>query len=93
MKRMGFTQRVQLALVLVLLLSMFAIGQPWSFEVYKVSIVVIVLTGLAQVAVGNIPSNASPVRFAKFLIVFVLIISAIFALSIWLAPILVGLGR
>jgi hypothetical protein len=93
MTAMGFTQRVQLALIILLLTAIIAIGQPWSFELYKLAIVVIVITGLTQVAVGNIPSNASRLRFAKLLFVFAAIIAAIFALSIWLAPILVGLGR
>jgi hypothetical protein len=93
MKKMGFTQRVQFALVLILLTSMVAVGQPWSFAVYKIAIVVIAVTGLAQVAVGNIPASASRVKFAKLLLLFILIIASIFGLSIWLAPILVGLGR
>jgi hypothetical protein len=93
MNRMGFTQRVQRALVVLLLSAIVAIGQPWSFGLYQTAIVVIVVTGLTQVAVGNIPPSASRSRFAQLLLYFGLIIAAVFGLSIWLAPILVGLGR
>ena len=89
----NFTRRVQLGFIVVLLVALLAIGQPWSFQVYRVGIVVMVGVGLAQVAIGNIPQSASPGRFARLLLIFAVVIAALFGLSIYLAPILVKLGR
>ena len=88
-----FTQRAQLSLIILLLIALVGIGQGFSFTIYKITIVAMVAIGLLQVAVGNIPPDASPARFAKFLGIFVAIIVALFGLSIWLAPVLVDLGR
>lgn len=93
MRLTGFTQRAQLGLILVLLTALLAIGQPWSFELYETAIAVLMVTGLAQIAVGNIPPAATLLRFVVLFVVYGAVIVALFVLSIWLAPILVRLGR
>lgn len=88
-----FTQRAQFGLIVLLVVALFGVGQPWSFRVYEFAIVAMVGLGLVQVAVGNIPSDASPSRFLRYLAIFGLVIVAVVALSIWIAPRLVELGR
>lgn len=93
MTSLRFTERVQLAMIILLLVAIVGIGQPWSFQVYEYAIAAAVCTGLAQVAIGNVPPSATISRFIRLLAIFLLVIVAIFALSIWLAPILVDLGK
>lgn len=88
-----FTQRVQLTWITILGLMFIGIGQPWSFTVYRVSIVIMILAGLSQIAIGNVPPTASRAHFFKFLAIFTAAIVAIVGFSIWLVPYLVQLGR
>lgn len=87
------TKRAQLVFIVLLLVALIAIGQPWSFGLYKAAIVAMFAAGLLQIAVGNVPQDANPARFATLMAIFILVIAGLFGLSIWLAPILVNLGR
>lgn len=93
MKTATFTQRMQLTLIIVLLVALVGIGQSFSFRIYQVAILLLGVTGLAQIAVGNVPPDSSPARFARFVAIFFGIMVALFGGSILLAPVLVNLGR
>jgi len=93
MKQNLFTQRVQLTWIFILLVALIGIGQAFSFTVYQVSMVTMVAAGMGQIAIGNVPPDAPPSRFFRFLAIFVVVIVVVFALSIWLTPYLVNLGR
>lgn len=93
MSSQRFTPRVQLSLILILVVSIFGIGQPFSFEWYQRSLLVMVVCGLGQIAIGNVPPEASVARFFRLMLTFVLFIAAIFAVSILVTPSLVRLGR
>jgi hypothetical protein len=82
-----------MAWIVMLVATLVGIGQPISFGVYQVAIVALVVLGLSQIAVGNVPPDAGPARFWRFNAAFFVAIVVLFALSIWLAPILVNLGR
>lgn len=88
-----FTARVQLSLIIILGASIVGIGQAFSFEWYQRSLLVLIVCGLGQIAIGNVPPEASVARFLRLLLTFVLVIVAIFAVSIVVTPSLVGLGR
>ncbi|MGZ8755545.1 MAG: hypothetical protein ACXW15_10205, partial [Acidimicrobiia bacterium] len=62
-----FTPRVQLSLILILAVSLFGIAQPFSFAWYQRSLVVMVVCGLGQIAIGNVPPDASVARFFRLL--------------------------
>jgi hypothetical protein len=93
MKQDLFTQRVQLTWIFILVVALAGIGQAFSFTVYQVSIVTMIAAGMGQIAIGNVPPDAPPVRFFRFLAIFVVVIVVVFALSIWMTPYLVNLGR
>lgn len=93
MKSTRFTKRIQMTWIVLLVVTLVGIGQPFSFGMYQVAILGLVVFGLSQIAVGNVLPDAGPARFWRFNAVFFAVIVVLFALSIWLAPILVNLGR
>lgn len=93
MNESRFTQRVQLSWIFLLILLLIGIGQAFSFPVYQVAMVSMIVAGMSQIAIGNVPPDASPARFFKFLGIFAVVIFVIFAVSIPMIPYLVNLGR
>jgi len=87
-----FTQRVQLTWIFILGLMFIGIGQTFSFPIYQVSIVIMILAGLSQIAIGNVPPGSSRLHFFKFLAIFVVVIIVLFVGSILMTPYLVDLG-
>jgi len=87
-----FTQRVQLTWIFILGMMFIGIGQTFSFPIYQVSIVTMILAGLSQIAIGNVPPDSSRLHFFKFLTIFVVVIIVIFVGSILMTPYLVELG-
>lgn len=93
MKQDLFTQRIQLTWIFILILALVGIGQAFSFGVYQISIVTMIAAGMSQIAIGNVPPDAPPSRFFRFLAIFAVVIVVVFAMSILLTPYLVNLGR
>ncbi len=93
MKQDLFTQRIQLTWIFILIVALVGIGQAFSFAVYQVSIVTMIAAGMGQIAIGNVPPEAPPARFFRFVAIFIVVIVVVFALSIWMTPYLVNLGR
>lgn len=91
--RRPFGALLQAALVVWLLASMALIGQPWSFTLYKVGMISLIISSLSQIAVGNIPITATANRSLRMYLTFMAIVVVVFAVSILIAPSLVALGR
>ena len=89
----GFTATVQRWLIIVLLVALIGVGQSYSFAWYRRSLLVMVVGGLAQIAIGNIPPTSGATRFFRLLLTFLLVIGVVFAVSIAITPWLVRLGR
>lgn len=88
-----FTQRMQLILIIILLVALVGIGQSFSFRLYQVALLLLGVSGLSQIAVGNVPPDSSPARFFRFISIYFGVMIVLFGGSILLAPILVNLGR
>jgi uncharacterized membrane protein (DUF441 family) len=88
-----FTSVMQLLLVFLMLLSIVLIGQRSSFDGYKAGLILLAVTTLSQIAFGNIPPSARLGKSLRMYAIFMGVTAAIFAISIALAPVLVGLGR
>ena len=88
-----FTRRIQMTWIVLLTLCLIGIGQAFSFGVYQLSMVGIVVLGLTQISVSNVPPDESPRGFLRYNAVFLAVLIVIVLVSAWLAPILVNLGR
>jgi len=93
MKPDRFTQQVQLWWIFILIVAFLGIGQTFSFSVYQIAIIVMIIAGKSQIAIGNVPPDAPRGRFFRFLAIFAVVIVVIFAISILSIPYLVNLGR
>ena len=88
-----FTSVMQLLLVILMLLSILLIGQRFDFGGYKIGLILLTVTTFSQIAFGNIHPSANFGHAVKMYGIYMGIMAAIFALSIAVAPLLVGLGR
>ena len=91
--KVPFAARFQGILIAVLLVGMILVGQQFSKPLYQFALPLLVVAAFAQIAFGNIPPTSG---FKKSMALFILtwaIIAALIALSVFLAPTLIGLGR
>lgn len=88
-----FPERAETLLIVLIFASILLVAQRWSVDVYRFGLVLLVVSTLLQIAVGNLPktlgAGASLVRIAMILCV----VFALFLLGIWLVPFLAQLGR
>lgn len=89
----SFAGLTQFALILLMLIGFVMLGQTIRFEYYQIGLIVMVVASLTQIAFGNITPTARFGRTIQLYLLFTACTVAVFAVSIWLAPILVGLGR
>ena len=88
-----FTRRAQMTWIVVLTLTLIGIGQAFSFAFYQISMVGMIVFGLSQISVSNVPPDESPRGFLRYNAVFLAVLIAIVGFSAWIAPILTNLGR
>ncbi len=82
-----------MAWIILLAVCLIGIGQAFSFGIYQLSLLGIIVLGLTQISVSNVPPDESPRGFWKYNAVFLAVLVVIVGVSAWLAPILVNLGR
>lgn len=88
-----FTRRIQMSWIVILALCLVGIGQAFSFGLYQLAMLGIVFFGLTQISISNVPPDSGQRGFWKYNAVFLAVLIGVVGLSIWLAPILTGLGR
>jgi hypothetical protein len=91
--RHSFVPRIEFALIAIMCVGFVLIGQTWSFDVYRFGLIAVMLATLLNIAVGNLPRDASPAR-ALLLTLFILaLVAAVFGAGILLVPTLATLGQ
>ena len=93
MSRTPFAARVQAILIVLMFVGLALILQQRSKDLYQIGLPLLVLAAFLQIAFGNIPPTA---RFRKSMLllgVSWLIIVAVFALGILLAPTMINASR
>ena len=88
-----FAARLQTILIGLLLLGLVLIAQQWSRDLYRVGLVMLIVTALVQIPFGNVPPESKFGPSMKFLAIGLAILAAVFAVSIVLIPTLLKLGR
>ena len=90
--RLTFPEITERILMIALLVGIACVIQRVSIEVYRVGLVPIISATLLQIAVGNLPRDAS-IKKSMLLILFYLgIVATIFLVGILLVPVLSQLG-
>ena len=88
-----FVERLERGLILVLLLAIALIAQPFDIRLYRAGLLILVGGTLLQIAVGNLPKDASPGRSLALIGAILGAVAAVFTLGILLTPLLAQLGR
>ena len=85
--------RAEIALLSILGLGFLCVLQTWSFWLYRVGLIVIIVATLINIAVGNLPRNASWSRACLLTLSILAAIAAVFAIGVALVPTLATLGQ
>lgn len=80
-------------LIISLILSMLLIAQQFNMLLYKVGIVLLVISTFLQIGFGNIPAATPFGKSLKFLGIALTIVAIVFVLGILLAPFFIGFTR
>lgn len=89
----AFASSVQVALIVLLVVSFALMTQEVERDVYEVGIIGLVIITLIQIPFGNIPPTANFRNSMLGLVVGLAILTVVVVLSIALVPTLIGLGR
>lgn len=93
MKVKAFAARVQAILIVLMFLGLALIAQQRNKDLYQFGLPLLVAAAFLQIAFGNIPPLTGLRKSLLLLLISWLIVAAVFALGIYLAPTLIDLTR
>lgn len=89
----SFPERAERVLIAAMLLGIALIAQRYNVTLFKTGLSVLVVATLLQIAVGNLPKQASLGRSLVLIATILAIVAAVFAIGIALVPVLSQMGR
>jgi hypothetical protein len=89
----SFVERAEQTLIAAMALGIVLIAQRYQITLYRWGLSILVVSTFLQIAVGNLPQDASAIRSIVTSIVILAGVAAVFAIGIWLVPILSQLGH
>lgn len=92
-RRLPFAARFQALLIVLMFVGFVLIAQQGSKSLYQIGLPLLVVAAFLQIAFGNIPPRANFVASMKLLVLTWIIVAAVFALGIYLAPDLIARSR
>jgi len=93
MARLSFPERAERVLIVALLVAILMVAQRWSIHVYRYGLLLLVCATLLQIAVGNLPKDASFTRSMPLIVGSLCVIATVFGTGVLLTPFLSQLGR
>lgn len=91
--RQSIVPRAEIVLLSVLGFAFLCVLQTWSFALYRIGLVVVIVATLLNIAVGNLPRDATPLRAILLTLSILAAVAAIFAIGIALVPTFAALGQ
>lgn len=88
----AFVARTELVLIVVMVAGFLLIAQQMSFEAYQVGLLTVMAATLLNIAVGNLPRNAAPLRAVGLTLFILAIVAGVLAAGILLVPYLARMG-
>ena len=88
-----FAERASQVLIAAMVIGILLIAQRYSFPLFRVGLVVLVAATFLQIAVGNLPANASAGRSLVLSLIILAAVAAVFDIGVRLVPVLSRLGR
>ena len=84
---------MQIIVIVSMIVSFAFIIQKMNMTLYKIGLVLLIVSALSQMAFGNMPSDADFKDGRKVMIIAYTIVACVFGLGILVAPILINIGR
>jgi hypothetical protein len=91
--RRAIVPRLELALIFVMCAGFVLIVQQWSFPAYQLGLLTVMAATILNIAVGNLPRQASPGRALLLTLGILTIVAFVFAAGIILVPYLAQMGQ
>lgn len=92
-KSRSFPERAEIALLTAMLVGIAMIAQRFNVDVFRWGLRLLVAATILQIAVGNLPKEASVLRSLVLTAAILCLVGLVFLAGIGLVPILSGLGR
>jgi hypothetical protein len=92
-KKAAFGARMQIIVIASMIVSFALIIQQMNMTLYKVGLVLLIVSALSQMAFGNMPAEADFKEGRKIMIIAYTIVACVFGIGILLAPVLINIGR
>lgn len=89
----SFPEIAERVLIVSLLVGIGLIAQRYSLIWFKIGLGVLVISTFLQIAVGNLPKDASVARSLVLIVAILAVVAAVFAIGIALVPVLSQMGR
>ena len=86
-------ERVEKVLIATLLIAVAMIAQRYSIQIYRWGLILLIGGTLLQIAVGNLPKDATPLRALRLTARILGVVVMVFGTGILLVPYLSQLGR
>lgn len=92
-KSTPFASRLQLALIIMLLISLILVAQQANKQVYQLGLIMLVINTILQIGASNVSPTADANKTGRIMLTAFVIVVIVFAVSILLTPYLIHLGR
>lgn len=89
----SFPEHAEPVLIVGMILGIVLITQRYSIDLFRWGLGILVASTILEIAVGNLPKEASFGRSVVLIVVILCIFVTVFALGVWLVPVLSQLGR
>jgi hypothetical protein len=89
----SFPERAERVLIASMLAGIVMITQRYSIDLFRWGLGLLVAATFLQIAVGNLPRDASFGRSVVLIAAILGIVAAVFTVGVWLVPVLARLGR
>lgn len=90
---MPFGKRMQTIVIISMVISFLLIIQKDSIILYKIGLLLLIVSAVSQMAFGNIPAEATFKEARKTILIAYSIVAFVFGFGILLAPVLIKIGR
>lgn len=92
-RRPSIVPKAEAALLCLLGIGFLMVLQTWFFPVYHYGLLLVIAATLLNIAVGNLPRSASPLRAVLMTLMLLAIVAAVVIIGIVLVPVLAGMGQ
>lgn len=91
--RPNFVLKSELTLILLMCGGFLLVLQQWSFLLYQIGVLTVMAAAILNIAVGNLPRQAGPLRAAVLTLGILGIVTFVFLAGIFLVPYLARMGQ